>query len=502
MKPRLSSYFLSLAGAVLCQSCTVGVNYQPPQVGVPDAWAQSVSGDIRKGNSSLERWWEGFNDSALNELIDRTRDANPDLKLASQRIAEARALRGIAGSQLFPAANAGGDYARTRASESIFVPPPTNPSNLYTAGFDAGWEIDVFGGIRRNIESADALIESSVESYRDILVTLFAETALNYIEYRTLQVRINVADANIAAQARTLKLTQDRLDLGLVPKIDVTQATTNLETSRSLIPLLKTQLAFAKNRLAALTGNYPGSLDKWLARARPIPVPRKGFSAGLPADLLRARPDVRQAERDLAAQTAQIGVAESDLYPRFALFGNFALQSVKSSDFIDASSRTYSLGPSFSWQIFSAGRIRSAINAEEARTEQALSNYEGTILRAVEEVESGMAAVANSRDRIEILGRAVAASSETVTLVLSNYEGGLVDFQRVLDAERTKFTTEDEEAVTRGQIAKDYVVLYKALGGGSEVEVVPIPEPKYQPGLFKKKSPEAHASPEEGAPAE
>ena len=354
---------------------------------------------------------------------------------------------------------------------------PVNPG-YPGAGFDAGWEIDVFGGIRRNIEAADATIEASVESYRDVLITLYAETALNYIEYRTLQERIKLANANISAQEQTVKLTDTRLDLGLVPKIDVTQATTNLETTRSIVPQLQAQLAFAKNRIATLTGGYPASVEKLLSRYRPIPVPRRGYSAGLPADLLRSRPDVRQAERELAAQTARIGVAEADLYPRFSLFGNLSLQSVNSSDFFDSASRAYSFGPSFSWQIFSAGRIRSFIKAEESRTEQALANYESTVLVAVEEVETSMVAVAQSWNRREILGRAVEAAQESVELVKSNYEDGLVDFQRVLDSERTKFSTEDDEAISRGQVARDYVTLYKALGGGSEVEVIPMDQGK------------------------
>ena len=197
---------------------------------------------------------------------------------------------------------------------------------------------------------------------------------------------------------------------------------------------------------------------------------------------MRSRPDVRQAERELAAQTAQIGVAEAELYPRFSLFGNLSLQAVNSSDFFDSASRAYSFGPAFSWQIFSAGRIRSFIQAEEARTEQALANYESTVLVAVEEVETSMAAVANSWDRRVILGRAVDAAQESVELVKSNYEDGLVDFQRVLDAERTKFSTEDDEAISQGQVAQDYLTLYKALGGGSEVEVVPMDQGKGIPG--------------------
>ena len=471
----IASCAMALSGCVL-----VGVDYQAPDGTAPDAWAASISENSSGGTPNLEKWWKHFNDPVLNELIDRTRESNPTLRIASQSISEARAARGIAASQLFPQLNAGGDYSRNRSSESLNVPVPENPSNLYAAGFDAGWEIDVFGGIRRNIESADAQIDASVEGYRDLLVILFAETSLNYVEYRTLEKRIKIAEGNIEAQEESVELTQTRLDAGLAPRIDVTQATSNLEISRSLIPQLKQALAFSKNRIASLTGGFPASVEKQLNRSRPIPTPRKGFSAGLPTDLIRSRPDIRQAERQLAAQTAQIGVAEADLYPRFTLFGNFDLQSVNSGDFFDAASRAYSFGPAFNWQIFSAGRIRSNIDVQESRTEQALDNYENSVLLAVEEVENSMAAVANEWDRIEILGRAVAAADETVELVKGNYQDGLVDFQRVLDAERTKFTVEDERAASQGQIAQNYVQLYKALGGGTEVEVIPFREPKVQ----------------------
>ncbi len=463
------------------QGCVfVGVNYHSPEVGTPDAWAASVSNHIGKGSDDLQTWWKGFKDPTLNKLIDRTRDANLTLRVAAQNIAEARALRGIARSQLFPTVVADGELLRNRASESLLAPVPENPSTLYSAGFDAGWEIDIFGGIRRGIEAADAGVEASMETYRDLLVILYAETALNYIEYRTLENRIAIAKQNISAQEETVRLTEERLEGELVPKIDVTQARTNLQVSRALLPILRTQLAFAKNRIAALTGGYPESVEKLLARNRPIPVPRKGYSAGLPADLIRSRPDVRAAERRLAAQTALIGVAEADLYPRFSLLGDFQLQTIDSSTFFDPASRAYSFGPSFRWQIFSGGRIRASIDAQEARTEQALAEYERSVLAAVEEVETSMAAIANGWDLVATLDLGVESAVETTSLVKGNYKEGLIDFQRVLDAERVRFNTEDAASVARGQIAKSYVALYKSLGGGSEVKVIPVAEPKTQ----------------------
>ncbi|MEM9282476.1 MAG: efflux transporter outer membrane subunit [Verrucomicrobiota bacterium] len=468
---------VAVVGSIALQGCViVGVDYERPEVNTPDVWTSSLRKDLHR-RSNLAKWWKSYNDPALNRLIEKTQAANPNLKAASQAISIARSQRGVATSLALPSANGDASFSRNRSSQSLFVPGPVpNPSDLYVAGFDAGWEIDIFGGLRRNIEAADANLEASIELYRDTLVTLFSETALNYIEYRTLEERIRLAIANANSQQESVDLTEARLDAGLAPKIDVTQARTNLETTRSIIPQLKIQLAETRNRLASLTAQDPAAVTSILRHSRGIPSPPRGYSAGMPCDLIRARPDIRAAERQLAAQTALIGVAEADLYPRFTLFGDFSLQTITTSNFWNTSAGAYSFGPAIQWQIFSAGRIRNNIRIEEATTEQALANYENTVLLAVEEVENSMSAIANGWDLVAILGRADSAARETVELVKDNYQNGLVDFQRVLDAERTKFTTEDDLAVARGTISQSYVALYKALGGGSEVELIPVPE--------------------------
>lgn len=476
--------------ACLLQSCyTVGPDYISPRQSTPDAWSRSVLRDLDGDAASLSQWWKGFRDPTLTALVDRARASNPNLRLALERITEARARRGVAASQALPQADAIGSYSRERFSENTrgrtglanandgqgvaIARNANNPSNLYTAGFDAGWEIDIFGGIRRSVESAEANIAVEEENYRDSLVTLFADVALNYVDYRTLEARIAVANRNINAQRDSVELTRKRLEAGLVPRIDVTQAETNLALSEASVPQLRSQLAVAKNRLATLTGGFPASVEAILSNRRGIPVPRAGYSAGLPADLLRARPDIRRAERELAAQTALVGVAVADLYPRLSLFGDFRLQAANSGDLFDSSSRAYSFGPSFQWQIFSAGRIRNNIRVEESRVAQAYSTYENSILEAVEEVETSMAGIVYERERHSDLTRAVSSSTETVGLVKDNYQNGLVSFQNVLDAERTKFNAEDEETSSRGQIARNYIILYKALGGGTATELIP-----------------------------
>lgn len=483
---------LWLPGLVLCgllaSACRtpVGPDYASPSTRVPDAWSRSVMRDLG-GSSSLTGWWKHFNDPALGTLVERAREANPDLKRALAGIAEARAQRGIARSQGLPNAEATADYTRRRTSETVGGPGSGQLTSLYATGFDAGWEVDLFGGIRRSVESADANLAARQEDYRDALVTLFAEVALNYTDYRTLEERIAVAHRNISAQRESVDLTKGRFAAGLVPKIDVTQAETNLALSEAAVPLLRARLDAAKNRLATLTGGFPASVSGILARSRGIPVPSAGFSAGLPADLLRARPDIRRAERELAAQVARIGVAEAELYPRLTLFGDFQLQSTQSGDLFDSGSRAYSFGPSFRWAIFSAGRIRNEIAAEESRALAALAAYEGTVLAAVEEVETTLSAIVNERDRLSDLNRAVASSRETVALIKDNYENGLISFQNVLDAERTKFDAEDEEAFSRGEVARFYIALYKALGGGSECEYVPGSAPSRGSAPFGKR---------------
>ncbi len=460
--------------AILAGCMWVGGAYQAPQTVVPDAWYYSVRTDLHSGKSSLESWWTHFNDSTLNRLISRARSSNPDLKIAAERIIEARAARNVARSALFPTINASGDAVRSRTSENL----PTGDGKtreFWSGGFDAGWEVDFFGGVRRSVESATASAEAVEEAYRDTMVSLLAEVAANYVQYRTYDERIRLAEGNIKNQRDSVKLTTDRFNAGVAPELDVTQAAQNLASSEALVPMLRNQRTLAANRLAALAGGYPGSLNSQLANGKAIPVPKSGFGIGLPADLVRSRPDIRRAERQLAAQTAMVGVARADLFPRFTLAGDLKLQAGSASDLLDDESRSYSFGPSFRWNIFSAGRIKENINIEESRTRQAYLAYESTVIKAMAEVESSLASVAEERNRLAKLEEAVSAAQKTVSLVKDNYREGLVDFQRVLDAERTIFSGQDEAAVSRGQIAADYVALFKALGGGTKMRADAAP---------------------------
>ncbi|MCH7227271.1 efflux transporter outer membrane subunit [Haloferula sp. A504] len=472
----MSSFRLKLrftaspALALLMTSCMlVGRNYTSPSAITPDSWNQSLSADLNSGSSSLEKWWTRFNDPTLNRLIKTARESNRDLAIAYERINQARAARGVARSQLFPQLDFNGGVSRNRISENIGNPGGGKTSDFWTTGIDAGWELDFFGGVRRAVESADASVEGTEELYRDTMVSLLAEVAFAYIQIRTLDERIRLASRNIKNQADSVQLTQDRADAGLAPDLDVSQAQTNLATTEAAIPSLRNQRDIALNRLAVLIGRYPSAAESFIGSAKGIPTPNKSASVGIPSDLVRSRPDIRAAERNLAAQTARIGVAEADLFPRFTLSGTFQLQSLAFSSLPESNSRNYAFGPTFRWNIFNAGRIKSQIAIEESLTKQAYLNYENTVLKGVAEVEDALSSVRNERDRYDALDKAVTATEKTVELVKSNYKEGLTDFQNVLDAERTIFANEDALAVSQGQIAAAYVSLFKALGGGTRM---------------------------------
>ena len=473
--------FAALTASLLAGCMVAGVDYTAPDAIVPDSWHQNLTADLSSTSSSLENWWRKFDDPALNRLVQEAMASNRDLAVAFERVNEARAARGIARSQLFPTLDGTGGANRSRASENNLLfafPGATKPQNNFALGLEAGWELDLFGGVRRSIESADASVEATAELYRDTLVSLLAEVSLNYIQLRTLEERLEVARRNIKNQESSLELTRARLDAGLAPELDATQAEANLATTRAAVPFLQNQRAQALNRLATLIGRYPQAAATFVPSGGGIPSTPSSAGIGLPADLVRARPDIRAAERQLAAQTAQVGVAAADLYPRFTLGGTFALQSLNSGNLLDAGARSYSFGPNFRWALFNAGRIRSQIDIQESRTRQAYFNYENAVLRGVEEVENALASLRYERDRLAELDRAVAAARRTEELVNTNYTEGLVDFQNVLDAQRTVFANEDEAAISRGQIAASYVALFRALGGGTPMRLSVDPNGK------------------------
>jgi len=465
--------FESLLLAVpLATGCAVGPNYVPPEVEVPDAWAHAVETEMASPDSTLERWWTAFDDTMLTSLIDRSALNNKNLQVAVSRISEARALRRVQKADFFPQIQGQGSFSRQQQSANGPLgqllgggeEPP--PGNLWNVGFDASWELDVFGRVRRGVEAAGAEVGATIEDYRDVRVTLYAEVARNYVELRALQARLRFARANIDAQTESLELSRSRFDAGLTSALDVAQAESNLAGTRSRIPALETALQSTLHRLAVLLGLEPGALLPELGDDEPIPMADADVLIGIPADLLRRRPDVRRAERQLAAQTARIGIATAELYPQFRLPGSIGFEATESGDLFDGGSLFWSFLPSFRWNLFNAGKVRGRIEAERERTQQALLIYEQAILLALEEVENALVAHRQEQRRREDLRDAVEASQRAVDLVQTQYVSGLTNFQNLLDSQRTLFQRQDELAESEGRVVQNLIALNKALGGG------------------------------------
>lgn len=459
---------LSLAGCA-----AVGPDYRPPASSAPAAWhtelGQGLTAEARDPRQ-LAIWWTTLADPVLTRLITQAINSNLDLKQAVAKVREARARRDLSRAGLFPTLNASGSALRSKSSGGAAY-------SSYAAGFDADWEMDLFGGARRSLEAAEADLGASREDLRDVLVSLTAEVALNYLDVRTVQARLNVAGKNLDIQQQTYELTRSRCRAGLSNELALQQARANLESTGAQIPTLRTSLEEAKNRLAVLTGAAPGSVHDLLAAIRPIPVVPATVAVGVPAETLRQRPDIRRAERRLAAQTARIGVATADLYPSFTPTGSIGLEALKAGELFKSASENRSFGPSFSWNIFDAGAIRRNIEVQSAIQEQYLLAYEATVLTALEEVENALTAYAEEQLRRERLTAATDAARLAETLAANKYAAGLVDFTTVLDAQRSLFSYEDQLAESNGTVTADLIRLYKVLGGGWETST-PVTDPQ------------------------
>jgi len=465
MRRELIAAAALLALAWACKS--VGPDYETPKPELPTAWQESASTDsFANAEPELADWWQHLQDPLLDQLIVRATHQSLDLREALARVAEARALRGGAAADRWPTVDALASYERRGESDNTpfgsFVPN----SDLYTAGLDAAWELDLWGRVRRSVEAADADLAATVEDARDVSVIVASEVAFQYVELRALQRRLEIAQRNLSLQQQTHDLVQGRYEAGLVGQSDVAQARTNLEATRARLPELEVSLRAAQNRLAVLLGQPPGTLAAELEAVQPIPVPPLSVAVGVPADLLRRRADVRRAERALAAETARIGVAEGDLYPRLTLHGELGLSSDDLSTFTDSDSSFFGFGPSLRWNLFDAGRLKSRVAAQEARTEQALTRWERSVLLALEESENAMTAFIREQARRASLLEATSQAQLAVELARTQYTEGLADFQTVLVALRAQAELEDQLAVSEASIATNFVALTKALGGG------------------------------------
>jgi multidrug efflux system outer membrane protein len=469
-------------GLLLClimvAGCAVGPNFKPPEAPVPAAWAgPSPLPAVTAAENDLARWWTVFDDKMLASLVAQAVESNLDVKFAEARIRQARAARGIAESFLGPTLDATGSVQRSEASVS-----PANstgatnggrvnvPATQYFAGFDAAWEIDIFGGVRRGIEAADADLQATVEARRDVLVTLTAEVALNYIDLRAFQQRIAIARQNLDAQKHSAKLTRERFEGGFASGLDVANAEAQVATTAAVIPLLEASARQTIYSLSVLLGRPPAALVQELAPALAIPTAPPAAPMGVPSDLLRRRPDIRQAEAGVHAATARIGVAEADLYPKFFITGSAGFQSSDLGSWFNWTSRLWSIAPSVSWQVFNMGRTRSNIAQQEALQEQSLIVYEKTVLTALQEAENALIALNKEQEHRKALVDAVAFNEKAVDLSVKLYTEGQTDFLNVLQAQRALFVTQDALAQSTQNVSTDLIALYKALGGGWDMQ--------------------------------
>ena len=461
MKILLGSALPAILFVVLSGCTTVGPDYVKPDMAMPANWANAPAKPAMA--QDLSRWWQQFHDPLLSELITQSLQASPDLRSAQAKLREARARRGLAGANQFPTVTASVSENHSKGSAAS---GSGLTRELYSAGFDAGWEPDIFGGNRRAVEAAQADLEVSVASLHNTQVSLVAEVALNYVELRAFQARLAIAQDNLASQTETLELTGWRAEAGLTSSLDVEQARTNREQTRAQIPSLESSLAQAEHRLAILLGQTPGALHTKLATSAPIPAAPDSMAVGIPADTLRQRPDVRAAERKLAAETARIGEASAALYPGFKLSGSIGWEALSFGALGGSDSLTRSLLGSVAATLFDGGRIRQRIEIQNAIQEQALVSYEKTVLSALEEVENALVSYANSRRREQALRAAADAAHNAVLMAHYRYSTGITDFQKVLDTERTLLTVQDSLKTTEAGSISALIRLYKALGGG------------------------------------
>lgn len=459
----IAALFLSLAG---CNA--VGPSYERPDPPLPPGF--HGAGDA--GDAVRPDWWLALGDAQLAALVADAVENNHELEVARARVREARALRRFAGSRSLPSVGAGASYRAFETSENGVLGSTgvgRIDDDLFELAFDASWEVDVFGGVRRSNEAAGARVEAAVESRRDALLSIVSEVARNYAELRGAQRRLELARRNLRIQTDTLRLVEDKQDAGLAPELDVQRARTQLKITRSRLPDLRAAIHASALRIAVLTGRRPAELLDELAAPRPVPAPPEIVPVGLPSELLLRRPDVRRAERELHAATADIGVATAELYPRFFLSGIAGVESVSFTDAFSAASRSWSIGPRIRWPIFQGGRLRANVSASEARRDAAYARFQQAVLIALEEVERALVDYAEAQLERRELEAAVETSARAVELASVLYEQGLTDFLTVLDAERTLRDVEDRLAASEKHATVEVIRLYKALGGGWEV---------------------------------
>lgn len=477
-----AALLLSLSGALggcglgewASNGFKVGPNYKKPEAATASAWMDYQQPAIKSAQTDLSKWWGIFNDPVLNSLVDEAAKQNLSLKGAGERIVEARARRGITVGNLFPQTqNVSGSYSANKVSQNSAAGFPNEWFQNWDAGFNVSWEMDLWGRFRRAIEAADADLDASVADFDNVLVVLLADVSANYVQYRTFEERIAVARHNVEIQEKSYQLTQDKFNAGASTERDTQQSKQVLEQTRALIPQLEAGQRAASNALCVLLGKPPQDLAKVLGTEHAkIPTATAEIAIGIPADLLRRRPDVRAIERRAASQSAIIGIAKSDLYPRLSLDGSIGVQAENFGDLFHTPGSVRSfVGPVFQWNILNYGRIENAVAIQEARFRQLVLAYQDTVLKAGREAEDAVIGFLKSQERAKYLDLSVAAADRTVQISRDQYQEGVIDFTPVFLFEGTLAEQQDALAVARGNIALSVVDLYRALGGGWEMRL-------------------------------
>jgi len=466
----------------------VGPNYGRPPAAVAPDWIQAGDPHVLDVQLPCGDWWDVFQDPVLSELIHASYAQNPNLRVAGTRVLEARAGQAISVGNLFPQTQqAIGSYSRVNLNPNMPVidklvktlPPGAAPPLAFSNwlyGFNLSWELDLWGRIRRNIESSNASLDASVEDYDAALVTLFGDVATNYVQYRVAQQRIKIARDNVRIQEGVLAIAAEKFRVGTATKLDVEQARTVLEQTRSTIPAQEILLGQANDTLCILVGCPPRDLEAELGPGpdlgrSPIPNTPPWVATGIPADLLRRRPDVRSAERQVAAQSAQIGVAEADLYPTIYVNGTLGWDAADFSQAFSAKSFLGLLTPGFRWNILNYGRVLNNVRLQEAKTQELIATYQNTVLTAGREAQVPLRGFLKSQERAEDLARSVNAAAAATEVGVAQYRAGTIDFNRVFNLETTLVQQQDQLASAQGDIALNLIAVYRAIGGGWELRL-------------------------------
>jgi multidrug efflux system outer membrane protein len=466
--PAVRSAFI--ATAAILAGCAVGPNYTPPATQVDAHFANAGEPGLGDGDA-VEQYWTGFADPLLNSLIDDALAHNKDLDVAAANLRAARAAKRLAGFDQYPTVTLAGGYTHNLDSKQQlpFLDKHDREFDTAEAAFDGLWELDLFGRVRRNVEAARGDLGASAATLRDARVSVIAEVARDYFILRGLQDQLALTMRNADNQLNTAKLTRTRLEAGRGNELDTSRAEAQWQTTLASIPSLEASIATTMYRLSVLTGRQPTALRERLSPLAPMPALPALNAIGTPEQLLRRRPDVRVAERQLAAATARIGVAMGDLFPKVTITGEVGYWAPTFGDFGKSDARFFSVGPSISWAAFDLGRVRARISSAKAQTDAALAGYEGAVLNALEDTEGTLITYGRSQSRRGSLQVAAAASDKAADLARKRFEGGLIDFLEVLDAERTALSAELLLSQSRTDTATSLIAVYKALGAGWSV---------------------------------